>query len=120
MSENQINVTASTGKPIKVNVTAPNSQGAVTLSQDTSAYNAEIARQWAVSDNKVLQEDYSSKYYANKAKDSENSAKNYANVAETVYNNIQDSANGVLADIEQSDIVANLDSFTATLKNNGE
>ena len=106
MSENQINVTASTGKPIKVNVTASESQGAVTLSQDTSAYNAEIAKQWAISDKKVLQEDYSSKYYATKAKDSENSAKNYANVAETAYNNIQDSANGVIADIETARVDA--------------
>ena len=106
MTQNSINVTASTGAPIKVNVTAPSSQGAVTLSQDTSAYNAEIARQWAISDKKVLQEDYSSKYYANKAKDSENSAKNYANVAETAYNIIQDSANGVLADIETARVDA--------------
>ena len=106
MTQNTINVTASTGVPIKVNVTASESQGAVTLSQDTSAYNAEIAKQWAISDNKVLQEDYSSKYYATKAKDSENSAKNYANVAETAYNNIQDSANGVIADIETSRVDA--------------
>ncbi len=106
MTQNSINVTASTSKPIKVNVTASESQGAVTLSQDTSAYNAEIARQWAISDKKVLQEDYSSKYYANKAKDSENSAKNYANVAETAYNIIQDSVNGVIADIETARIDA--------------
>jgi hypothetical protein len=106
MTQNSINVTASTGAPIKVNVAASSSQGAVTLSQDTSAYNAEIARQWAISDKMVLQEDYSSKYYANKAKDSENSAKNYANVAETAYNNIQDSANGVIADIETARVDA--------------
>lgn len=100
MTQNSINVTATTGAPIRVNVTASGSQGAVTLSQDTSAYNAEIARQWAISDKMVLQEDYSSKYYAGKAKESENASKNYATVVEGVYNDIQDSANDVLDNIE--------------------
>ena len=40
---------------------------------------------------------------------------NNANISAAIAN-----LNGVLADIEQSDIVANLDSFTGTLKNNGE
>ena len=39
---------------------------------------------------------------------------NNANISAAIAN-----LNGVLADIEQSDIVANLDSFTGTLKNNG-
>lgn len=106
MTKNTINVTASTGAPVKVNVVATNSQGEVTLSQDTSAYNAEIARQWAISDHKVLQEDYSSKYYAGKAKESETATKNYATTVENVYSEIQNSANGVIADIEEARIDA--------------
>ena len=55
MSENKIKVSASTSsKAVRVNVSAPISQGAVTLSQDTSAYNANLAQQWAVSENIVL------------------------------------------------------------------
>ena len=68
MSENKIKVTASTSKPTRVSVSTSNSQGAVSFSQDTSAYNAKIAEQWATSENLVLGQDYSSKYYANSAK----------------------------------------------------
>ena len=93
MSENKIKVTATTStKPVRVSVSTPTSQGAVTLSQDTSAYNANLAQQWANSENIVLGQDYSSKYYANKAKESATNAEGYAQSSSNLYNETQQIA----------------------------
>ena len=89
MSNNQINVSVTPTKNFKVSVSAPSKTGEITVSPDTSAYNAEIARQWAISDTKVLQEDYSSKYYANKSQTSANTAKVYADNAQGVLTQVQ-------------------------------
>jgi hypothetical protein len=87
MSENKIKVSASTtSKAVRVNVSTPTLQGAVALSQDTSAYNAKIAEQWAVSENLVLGQDYSSKYYANKAKESASNAQGISEAVKSDYN----------------------------------
>jgi hypothetical protein len=93
MGENKIKVSASTtSKAVRVNVNTPSSQGAVTLSPDTSAYNANISEQWAISENIVLGKDYSSKYYANKAKESANNAQGFANSTKQTYNAFLDSS----------------------------
>lgn len=98
---NKMNVTVTSGSSSSnINIKPSVSQTDISASPDTAMYYSEKSREWAIGSKLVDNEDYSSKYYANKAKDSENSAKNYANVAETAYNNIQDSANGVIADIE--------------------
>jgi hypothetical protein len=87
MSENKIKVSASTtSKAFRVNVNTPSLQGAVTLSPDTSAYNANIAEQWAISENIVLGKDYSSKHYANIAKESAENAQNIEEVVKNDYN----------------------------------
>jgi hypothetical protein len=86
MGENQIKVTATTNKPLRVNVTAPGSQGNVTLSPDSSAYNAGLAEQWAISDKLVLGKDYSSKYYANQAKENALSVESFAEDVSSIYN----------------------------------
>lgn len=100
MSNNQINVTVTPTKNFKVNVSAPNPTGDITVSPDTSAYNADIAKQWAISESKVLQQDYSSKYYANKAQNSADIAKNYADTAGNAYLAVQEVTNSVMNDIE--------------------
>ena len=116
MTNNSINVTASTGKPIKVNVTGSGSQGSVTLSQDTSAYNAEIARQWAISNNKVLNEDYSSKYYANKSKENANVAQGYADASSATLTQINNISNNVLDNIEdlRTETIESVTAITST------
>lgn len=87
MGENKIKVSASTtSKAVRVNVNTPSLQGAVTLSPDTSAYNANIAEQWAISENIVLGKDYSSKYYAGIAKESAENAQNIEEIVKNDYN----------------------------------
>ena len=129
MSENRIKVSASTSsKAVRVNVSAPTSQGAVTLSQDTSAYNANLAQQWAVSENIVLGQDYSSKYYANQAKESASSAEAFESTIRDVYNgflgetteaieNVQGARDEAIANIETSraDAVDSINSTKTTI-----
>ena len=101
MSENKIKVNASTSsKAIRVNVSAPTSQGAVSFSQDTSAYNAGLAEQWAISENLVLGQDYSSKYYANQAKESANNAEGFANISRNTYDSIVETVASAVSDVQ--------------------
>ena len=103
MSENRIKVSASTtSKAVRVNVSAPTSQGAVTLSQDTSAYNAKIAEQWAVSENLVLGQDYSSKYYAKQAKESASNAKGFEQATREAYEIVSESVNRAVSNVEEA------------------
>lgn len=100
MSENKIKVTASTSKPTRVSVGTSNSQGTVSFSQDTSAYNAKIAEQWATSENLVLGQDYSSKYYANKAKQNADNAKTYEQATKETYNNATEIIYNAVENVE--------------------
>ena len=120
MTNNQINVSVTPSKSFKVDVTAPNQQGNITVSPDTSAYNAEIARQWAVSDTKVLQEDYSSKYYANKSQTSANNAKVYADNAQGVLTQVQGLGTEAIEEINttKTSAVAEIETIK-TIKKDG-
>lgn len=99
MGENQIKVTATTNKPLRVNVTAPGSQGNVTLSPDTSAYNAGLAEQWAISDKLVSGKDYSSKYYANQAKENALSVESFAEDVNSIYNSFTEISNQAINEL---------------------
>ena len=117
MSENKIKVTASTSKPTRVSVSTSNSQGAVSFSQDTSAYNAKIAEQWATSENLVLGQDYSSKYYANSAKSSAENSQSYANSARETYTNFVSDANNYIAEVVETkdSAIAEVESKTSNV-----
>jgi hypothetical protein len=100
MSENQIKVSAATNEPIRVNVIATSSQGGVTLSQDTSVYNAGLAEQWAISENLVLGKDYSSKFYAKEAKESAKIAEGFENLSRELYNNFSGNVEDTISSIQ--------------------
>jgi hypothetical protein len=101
MSKNSINVTVSTGKPTRVNVSAPTNQQAVDVTRDTSAYNAELAKQWAVAEGLVLSEDYSSKHYANVSKTHAGDAKDYLDITIENYNNFIAQSSNALGEIAE-------------------
>ena len=98
MAEIRVNVTAS--KPQRVNVSSSNISTEITATPDSSLYYSNLAKNWAIASGLVLNEDYSSKHYAGKAKESENASKNYAEASQAVYQRVQDSANDVLDNIE--------------------
>lgn len=102
MSKNYINVSVSTGKPTRVSVSTPANQQNVDVTRDTSAYNAEIAKQWATSENLVLNEDYSSKYYANKSKGYAQNAENFESATRETYNSFVSSANSYIEELTKT------------------
>lgn len=99
MTKNYINVSVSTSKPTRVNVSAPANQQNIDVTRDTSAYNAELSKLWAVSESLVLSEDYSSKYYANVSKNHAENAKNYLDTTIENYNNFMDQSSDALGQI---------------------
>lgn len=98
MAEIRVNVSAN--KTQKVNITPGQVQNQITATPDSSLYYSNLAKNWAIASGLILNEDYSSKHYAGKAKESENASKNYAEASQAVYQQVQDSANNVLDNIE--------------------
>ena len=61
-----------------IRVIRPSGRVGVTVSLDTSGHYSELAKQWAISDAKVENIDYSAKYYASQASEAVNEAKDWA------------------------------------------
>jgi gas vesicle protein len=102
MSKNYINVSVSTGKPTRVSVSTPANQQNVDVTRDTSAYNAEISKQWATSETLVLNEDYSSKYYANKSKGYAQNAESFESATRETYNSFVTDANSYIEELTKT------------------
>lgn len=102
MSKNYINVSVSTSKPTRVSVSTPENQKNVDVTRDTSAYNAEIAKQWATSENLVLNEDYSAKHYAKEAKKSEQNAESFESATRETYNSFVSDANSYINELTET------------------
>lgn len=101
MSKNYINVSVSTSKPTRVSVSTPANQQNVDVTRDTSAYNAEIAKQWATSENLVLNEDYSAKHYAKEAKKSEQNAESFESATRETYNSFVSDASSYIEELTE-------------------
>ena len=102
MSKNYIDVSVSTSKPAKVSVASPQNKTNVDVTRDTSAYNAELAKQWATAEGLILNEDYSAKYYSKKAKESEQFAKVYSESTQNAYENLSNVANGYVEELTET------------------
>jgi hypothetical protein len=102
MPKNYINVSVSTGKPTRVSVSTPANQQNVDVTRDTSAYNAEIAKQWATSENLVLNEDYSAKHYAKEAKKLEQNAGSFESATREIYNSFVTDANSYINELTET------------------
>ncbi len=101
---------SSANKKIKVSVSAKKNINAVDSSNNMARFYQELAQEWATSDSIVENTDYSSKYYAEKSK---NSAEISANLleqtkteAETALNNIHDSRAAAISAIDTAEATA--------------
>ena len=100
----------SANKKIKVSVSAKKNINAVDSSNNMARFYQKLAQEWATSDSIVENTDYSSKYYAEKSK---NSAEISANLleqtkteAETALNNIHDSRTAAISAIDTAEATA--------------
>ena len=101
MTDRTIQVNVGVSTPKNISVSSAQVSNDITASADTSKFWAQTAKNWAVSTNIVDNEDYSSKYYANKANNSALTAKDFAQAAQESYNQFNNSVNDVLSDINE-------------------
>ncbi len=94
MTDNYINVTVTSKENKRVTVSTQEPGFEVTATTDTGKFWAQTAENWATSETIVENTDYSSKYYANKAKVNAENARVYeATVKETYNTFIAESGN---------------------------
>ena len=106
----EINVNVSAGKQQKITVSSAQNSTEITASADTGRFWAQTSKNWAVSENIVDNEDYSSKYYANKSKGYAQNAENFEGAARETYNNFIVKSENAITDIEtaKADAVGNI------------
>ena len=100
----QVNVTST--KSQRVSVSPGNVQNEISATPDSSQYYSNLAKNWAIGAGLILNEDYSSKHYANESAKSASSAKNYADASQTTYTNVQNVASEALTNIEDARVDA--------------
>ena len=106
----QVNVTST--KSQRVSVSPGNVQNEISATPDSSLYYSNLAKNWAIASGLILNEDYSSKHYAQESANSASSAKNYADASHVTYTSVQNVANTALTDIEDARVEA-VESVTA-------
>ena len=124
MADNKINVTVSANTRKNITVSSTQQSTEITASADTGRFWAQVSKNWAVSDVIVENTDYSSKYYANQAKESASNAEEFESAIRDVYNgflgetteaieNVQGARDEAIANIETSRVEA-IDSINST------
>ena len=83
---------SSQNNSVSINVSSSGNSASIKATPDTALFYSEKSREWAISNRIVDNEDYSSKYYANKAKESATSAEGYAQSSSNLYNETQQLA----------------------------
>lgn len=126
MADNKINVTVSANTRKNITVSSSQASTEISASADTGRFWAQTAKNWAVSDVIVDNTDYSSKYYANKAKESASNAQGFESAIRDVYNgflgetteaieNVQGARDEAVTEVENTRVNA-IDSIN-TVKN---
>lgn len=123
-------VNVKTSAPGNINVTPGQVQNAITATGDTALYYATLAKNWAISPNLIMDEDYSSKHYAGISKEqaeiSQESATTAAQLltqinttATEIDNTLNETLNSALSDIDEAenDVLANIDTIKTTAIN---
>ena len=111
MANNSIQVNVSTNKTRNITVSAGGNNASVSASSDTGKLWAQVSKNWAISDSIVDNTDYSSKYYANKAKESANLAQTNVGACGDIYNSIQKVSQTVFTnlDTKSEEVLTNID-----------
>lgn len=85
MTDNVIRVNVTTVAPKSISIQGSREQNYINATGDTSGYNAELAKKWAIGEGLIQNIDYSSKHYAGVAKgEAELAGENLSNVQELV------------------------------------
>lgn len=96
----EIKVTVSANKPKSVSIKSQQVANEISASADTGRIWAQTSKNWAVSDVIVENTDYSSKYYANQAKESASNAEEFESATRIIYNSFSETVNNVITDVQ--------------------
>ena len=122
MEDNVIKVSVRPNKQNSVKVSSNVVSTPITANSDTSQLWSQVSKNWAISEVLVDNTDYSSKYYANKAKESASNAQGFESSVRDIYNgflgetteaieNVQGARDEAIANIETSRVEA-IDNIT--------
>ena len=97
---NKMNVTVTSGSSgSNINIKPSVSQTDISASPDTAMYYSEKSREWAIGNRIVDNEDYSSKYYANQAKQSSVDTSVYMQETKSLYDNFPSIVDNAIEDL---------------------
>ena len=99
MADNVIKVSVTSTKSQRVSVSSSQVATNITANSDTGRFWSQTSKNWAVSENIVDNEDYSSKYYANKSKESANTAKGYLESTREIHNSFASNASSYINEL---------------------
>ena len=99
MADNVIKVSVRPSKQNSVSVSSNIVSTPITANSDTSQLWSQVSKNWAVSDSIVDGVDYSSKFYANKAKTYAENAQSFESSSRDIYNNFLDSSTEAIENI---------------------
>jgi hypothetical protein len=108
MADNVIRVNVTTVAPKSISIQGSREQNYINATGDTSGYNAQLAKNWAIGEGKIQGIDYSSKHYAGVAKEkAELSSESLNNVQEIVsgFGEAVGNATNELAQVKNDAIV---------------
>lgn len=101
---------SSGNKKISITVSSTGNNGNVSTNPDMSMFYTERSKEWAISDKIVNNEDYSSKYYAQKSKEqaqiSTEKTEEVVNSGNAAINNINTVENGVITNILNQEVLS--------------
>lgn len=103
MADNVIKVNVTTTKPKSITVSGSKEQNYVTASGDTSLYNAQLSKNWAIGEGLVQNIDYSSKHYAGVAKENAEMTSSNLEVVQELVEGFGDTANTALENISNTE-----------------
>lgn len=112
MADNIIKVNVTASKKQSVNITAGQVQNQISATADTSQYYSNLSKNWAIGEGLIQNEDYSAKYYANKAQTSADNAQAYVSAVEGAYQGVQEAANIAIEEVAETKAEA-IESVTA-------
>lgn len=87
--EKTFSVGVQTSSPTRINVTSNVSENPITASADTGLYYSQLAKNWAIGEGLIQNEDYSSKTWAGESKASADLSKMYSEAASLDLENLE-------------------------------
>jgi hypothetical protein len=107
---------SSQNKSVSVNVSTSGNSANIKATPDMAQYYSEKSREWAISNRIVDNTDYSSKYYAEKSKESEAKTENYERSVIEKYNSFVEVSNQAETELQtlKDDSISQINTVTSS------